>query len=110
MTRSIAPLAPARALKAGTDGLRSRLLALRRDAPVQLAEGDGIDAGLLALAANAGAALMALDTAAMDSAVLEPADRAVVLDDSVTIQIAVFRADRQAARVALTLAAATRLA
>lgn len=42
--------------------LRDRLLALRRDALRQLAEGDHVDAGLLRLVADAGACLAALDT------------------------------------------------
>jgi hypothetical protein len=58
-----------------TDALRTRLLALRADALEQLGDGDSIDAGLLALIANAGAALDALDRVPDDA---EAAARAIV--------------------------------
>ena len=41
--------------------LRDRLLRLRADALAQLAEGDGIDGGLLQIIAHASATLAALD-------------------------------------------------
>jgi hypothetical protein len=58
-------------------GLRARLLALRSEALRQLADGDGVDAGMLALVAHAGVALDALDDVPADA---EPAARAIVVD------------------------------
>jgi hypothetical protein len=46
-----------------TAALAARLIALRDDALAQLAESDGIDAGLLRIVADAGAALAAIDRA-----------------------------------------------
>jgi hypothetical protein len=48
---------------ADADSLRARLEALRTDALAQLAEGVGIDAGLLQIVAHATAALAALEEA-----------------------------------------------
>jgi hypothetical protein len=60
-------------MPADLDALRARLVQLRRYALAQLAESDGIDAGLLRLVADAGAVLAALDAEAdCTAAVREP--------------------------------------
>ncbi len=58
--------------------LRDRLLRLRSSALDQLAAADHLDAGMLAVLANVGAALAALDQVTITDA--EQADRAVVTD------------------------------
>jgi len=64
--------------------LRDRLLTLRADALQQLANADHLGAGLLVTLANIEAALAAL---APD---LEPAARAIVSDDRLTIWLTVY--------------------
>ena len=90
-----------------TESLRARLLVLRTDALRQLAEGEGIDGGLLALAAHAGAALEALDAASpVDAAA---AERAVVSDDGERILLVAYAGAERAAVVELAPAVAIRL-
>ena len=89
--------------------LRDRLLALRRGALTQFAQSDRADAGTLELVAHAGAVLAAIEGEVDAAGAAVPGDRAVVLDDNVTVQIVVYSADQQAACATLTPAAAIRL-
>ena len=82
--------------------LRDRLATLHRDALVQLATLDGIDAGLLALAAHAGAAVMALDAAA-EAAEASPGDRAVLVDDGRQITLVSYAANKHEPMAAIVL-------
>src|SRR4051794_14614163 len=66
--------------------LRARLVALRRDALTQLAEGNGVDAGLLSLAVHIDTVLARIDAEA--GAIVELSDRAVLLDDDLQIMLA----------------------
>src|SRR4051794_30691742 len=75
--------------------LRARLGILRRDALARLAASNGVDTGLLALAAHIDTVLGALDADAAVAPV--PGDRCVVSDDGREIAVAVYTADRQAA-------------
>src|SRR4051794_3556743 len=77
--------------------LRDGLLELRRDALEQLA---ALDVGLLRLVADAGAVLAQIEEAAAIAP--QQADRALVVDDNVTVQIVVYSADRQAACATLS--------
>ena len=79
--------------------LRDRLLALRDDVLRQLAKADHLDSGLLALLGNVGAALAALDAAPED---VEPAERAVVVDDGNSIALVVYRGAAAVASVTLS--------
>src|SRR4051812_23894900 len=90
--------------------LRDRLLALRRGALAQLTQSDQADAGMLELVAHAGDALAAIDAETMQAIAPIPGDRALIVDDNVTVQIVVYSADRQAACATLSPAAAIRLA
>lgn len=90
--------------------IRDRLHTLRRGALAQLAASDRIDGGLMRVVADTGATLAAIDAEADVTEAVEPASRAVVLDDNLQIQVAIFTADRQAAAVVLTPIAAVRLA
>jgi hypothetical protein len=88
--------------------LRARLIELRRDALLRLTAADRIDAGVLELVTHAGAVLAAIDAAA--GAMAQPGDRALIVDDNVSVRIVVYSADRQAACATLSPAAAIRLA
>jgi hypothetical protein len=90
--------------------LRDRVRALQRGALAQLARSDRIDNGMLRLVADTAATLAALDTEAANALAPERDARAVVLDDGVTLTLAVFTADRQAACAVLTAAGAVQLA
>ena len=57
---------------AATVSLRARLIALRADALAQLAAGEGLDAGLLRLAADTTIVLAALDAEAGRAAAVAP--------------------------------------
>ena len=92
------------------DLLRARLVALRRNALDCLAGANQLDGGMLRLVADAGAALAALDEEAAAALAPERDGRAVVLDDNVTITLAVFSSDRQSAAATLNPVAAIRLA
>jgi hypothetical protein len=83
---------------------------VQTDALAQLAALDHVDAGLLCLAANASAVLVQLEVEAAATVAPEPGDRALVVDDNMTVQIVVYSADRCAAAATLSPAAATRLA
>jgi hypothetical protein len=87
--------------------LRDRLAALRDDVLRQLAEGDGIDGGMLALFGNTAAALDALDT--MPAEVVS-AERVVVADDGVTIKLVSYTEAGAVAAVALDPRRAVHLA
>src|SRR4051794_26732376 len=90
--------------------LADRLRVLRRDALRQLAARNGVDAGLLELAAHVGTVLGALDAEVVKAVPPEPGDRAVVTDDNLQIKVVVYSADRQAAAAVLSPPAAIRLA
>lgn len=89
--------------------LRDRLRVLRRDALARLAAAGRIDAETLELAAHTGAALAALDAEAFEAVPPVPGDRALIVDDNVTVQIVVYSNDRQCAVATLSPAAAIRL-
>jgi hypothetical protein len=91
------------------DQLRDRLRVLRRDALRQLAARNGVDAGMLRLVADAGAVLAALDAEAAEAVAPIPGDRALIVDDNMTVQLVVYSADKQAAAATLSPAAAIRL-
>src|SRR3954453_5854819 len=87
--------------------LRARLVALRRDALTQLAEGNGVGAGLLSLAVRIDIVLATIDAEA--GAIVEPSDRAVLLDDDLQIMLAIYTDDRKSAAATLPPAAAVGL-
>ena len=89
--------------------LRDRLRVLRRDALARLAAAGRIDNGTLRLVADTSAALAAIEAETMQAVAPIPGDRALVVDDNVTVQIIVYSADRQAAAAMLTPTAAIRL-
>jgi hypothetical protein len=88
---------------------RDRLLALHRSALSRLAAAGRIDAEMLELIAHAGDALAALEAETMQAIAPIPGDRALIVDDNVTVQIVVYSSDKQTACATLTPAAAIRL-
>ena len=96
------------ALMAECEPLRTRLLALRRSTLSRLAAAGRIDAEMLELIAHTGDALAAIEAETMQAVAPIPGDRALIVDDNVTVQIVVYSADRQAAAATLSPVAAIR--
>jgi hypothetical protein len=89
--------------------LRARLLELRRDV-VGVLQRDDAAMGELALLASVQGALAAIDAEAVEAMPPATGDRALVVDDNMTVQIVVYSADRRTAVATLSPAAAIRLA
>jgi hypothetical protein len=75
---------------AAAAALCARLVTLRAETLDRLAEGEHLDAGLLALVGNTSAALAALDTAETVVPV-SVAERAVLADDGQTVRLVLYR-------------------